>query len=101
MHGSESDRRSNQLMMFQNTIFVCVSIFFQLELNSPRRPRPQLGTSVVFSIFLEVKDFNSKFLMSFSLSASKTVSGELSANFVEYLIRFRFQSNRNKNFKIF
>ena len=58
-------------------------VTFRALLNSPRRPRPQLGTSVVFWIFLEIKDFNSKSVMSFSFSASETVSGEVSANFNE------------------
>ena len=60
MHGSESDRRSNQLMMFQNTIFVCVSIFFQLELKMtkkrvkvPRKRQPffPLFSKITFLLF--------------------------------------------------
>ena len=35
MHGSQSDRRSYRLMMFQNMIHVCVSILFHLELKNP------------------------------------------------------------------
>ena len=47
MHGSQSDRRSYRLMMFQNMIHVCVSIFFHLELKMtknrvkvPRKRQP-------------------------------------------------------------
>ena len=47
MHGSQSDGRSYRLMMFQNMIHVCVSIFFHLELKMtknrvkvPRKRQP-------------------------------------------------------------
>ena len=82
-----STKSRNPNTSSQYWLFWCLKISGGVGgVNSPRRPRPQLGTFPVTSIFLEIEEPTSKSEMLFSFLENQTASGEVSAQPVDYLI---------------